>query len=60
VGYYDGDTRIVMTNDFNPWQAAKERMTSNNMVLTGRFNRVADGKIHYSFTIDDSDLYTQL
>jgi hypothetical protein len=59
VGYYDGDTLVVMTKDFNPWQVAQERMTSNSLVLTERFNRVAGDKIHYSFTIEDSDLYTQ-
>ncbi len=59
VGYYDGDTLVVMTKDFNTWQVAKERMTSNNIVLTERFKRVEDDKIHYSFTIEDPDLYTQ-
>lgn len=59
IGYYEGDTLIVQTKDFNPWQVAKERLVSENVLLTERFTRVADDKLHYSFTIDDPELYTQ-
>lgn len=59
IGYYEGDTLIVQTKDFNPWQVAKERLVSENVLLTERFTRVADDKLHYSFTIEDPDLYTQ-
>lgn len=59
IGYYEGDSLIVQTKDFNPWQVAKERLVSNDVLLTERFTRVADDKIHYSFTIDDPELYTQ-
>lgn len=59
VGYYEGDSLVVVTRNFNDWQVAKERMTSRNMILTERFQRVASDKIHYSFTIEDPDLYTR-
>jgi hypothetical protein len=59
VGYYEGDSLVVVTRNFNDWQVAKERMISRNVVLTERFQRVADDKVHYSFTIEDPDLYTQ-
>lgn len=59
IGYYEGDTLVVETKDFHQWQVAKERLTSENMKLTERFTRVADDKIHYTFTVEDPDLYTQ-
>ncbi len=59
VGYYEGNELVVVTRNFNDWQVAKERLASPNMTLTERFYRVAEDKIHYSFTIEDSDLYTQ-
>ena len=59
VGYYEGDSLVVVTRNFNDWQVAKERMISRNVVLTERFQRVEEGKIHYSFTIEDPELYTQ-
>lgn len=58
IGYYDGDSLVVETRDFHEWQVAKERLTSKNMKLTERFTRVGDDKLHYSFTIEDPELYT--
>jgi len=58
IGYYEGDSLVVVTKNFNPWQV-KEYLISENVTLTERFSRVAEDKIHYSFTIDDPDLYTQ-
>ena len=59
VGYYDGNTLVVVTKNFNDWQVAKERMVSASMVLTERFYRVTEDKIHYSFTIEDPEIYTE-
>ena len=59
IGYYEDGALVVQTKNFNPWQVAKERLVSSNITLTERFTRVADDKLHYSFTIDDPDLYTQ-
>ncbi len=58
IGYYEDDTLVVVTRDFNPWQI-KEYLISENITLTERFTRVADDRIHYSFTIEDPQLYTQ-
>lgn len=59
IGYYEGNTLVVVTKNFNGWQVAKERLMSPNVVLTEKFYRVAEDKIHYAFTIEDPDLYTQ-
>ncbi|MDB2553100.1 hypothetical protein N9X99_00925 [Gammaproteobacteria bacterium] len=59
IGYYEGDTLVVETRGFNPWQVQKERLISDNIHLTERFTRVEDEKIHYSFTIEDPELYTE-
>ena len=58
IGYYEEDTLVVVTRDFNPWQV-KEYLISENVRLTERFSRVAADRIHYSFTIDDPELYSQ-
>ena len=61
VGYYDDDTLVVITKNFNHWEIANGFgiSPSVNTVVTERFRRVADDEIRYSFTIDDPDLYTQ-
>jgi len=58
IGYYEEDTLVVVTRDFNPWQV-KEYLISENVQLIERFSRVAADRIHYSFTIDDPELYSQ-
>ena len=59
IGYYDGNTLVVVTKNFNDWQVAKERLMTPNLVLTERFYRVAEDKIHYSFTVEDPEFYTE-
>lgn len=59
IGYYEGDELVIETMNFNPWQVDKERLISRNVKLTERFSRVADDKLHYSFTIEDPEIYTQ-
>lgn len=61
VGYYDGDTLVVTTRNFNEWEIATGYgvSASANMILTERFRRVADDELRYSFTIEDPDLYRQ-
>ena len=59
IGYYEGNSLVVVTKNFNDWQVAKERMVSRDLVLTERFYRVADDKIHYSFTMEDPEFYSQ-
>ena len=61
IGYYEDDTLVVVTKNFNPWEIASGFgvSASTNMILTERFRRVADDELRYSFTIDDPTLYTQ-
>lgn len=61
VGYYEDDTLIVVTKNFNNWEIANGFgiAPSTDTVLTERFRRTADDEILYSFTIDDPNLYTQ-
>ena len=59
IGYYEGDDLVVKTRNFNPWQVSKERLLSSDITLTERFTRVAEDKLHYSFTIDDAELYSE-
>ena len=61
VGYYEDDTLVVVTKNFNQWEIVNGYgiSPSVNTIVTERFRRVADDQILYSFTIDDPDLYTQ-
>lgn len=61
VGYYEDDTLLVVTKNFNQWEIVNGYgiSPSVNTVVTERFTRTADDEILYSFTIDDPDLYTQ-
>ena len=34
IGYYEGDSLVVQTRNFNPWQVDKEQMISENITLT--------------------------
>jgi hypothetical protein len=51
VGRWEGDTLVVETTNFRPDQSF--RGSTENVVITERFRRVADDKIDYRFTIED-------
>ena len=64
VGYYEGDSLIVETTNFHPQQSLRSSLEhrfygSQQMKVTERFTRVADDVIHYQFTVDDPENYTQ-
>ncbi len=61
IGYYEDDTLLVVTKNFNQWEIVNGYgiSPSVNTIVTERFTRTADDQILYSFTIDDPDLYTQ-
>lgn len=61
IGYYEDDTLVVVTKNFNQWEIVNGYGVSPsvNTVVTERFRRVADDEVLYSFTIEDPDLYTQ-
>jgi hypothetical protein len=56
VGHWEDDTLVVETRNFRPEQSF--RGSSERMVVTERFTRVADDKIIYRFTVDDPDTFT--
>ncbi len=56
VGHWEGDTLVVKTRNFRPEQSF--RGSSENMVVTERFTRVADDKIIYRFTVEDPTTFT--
>lgn len=59
-GYWDGDTLVVLTRNFNGLtQSFDGYGTSENKVLTERFTRVGQRSINYEFTIDDPSTFTQ-
>ena len=65
-GYWDGDTLVVVTKNFNSLTASFGGLAANlglpgtsyNKVLTEKFIRVGPSSINYEFTIDDRATYT--
>ena len=55
VGYWDGDTLVVKTQDFHPQQSF--RGSSEQMIITERFELIEQDKIKYAFTIEDPLTY---
>jgi hypothetical protein len=56
-GRWDGDTLVVETKNRRP--DTPFRGSSENMILTERFTRVADDVLLYEFTVNDPDAFTQ-
>ena len=58
-GYWDGDTLVVETKNFNGLRQTFNSTGANgNMVLIERFTRVAYDTVNYEFTIDDPSTFT--
>jgi hypothetical protein len=58
-GYWDGDTLVVETGNFNGFTSSFGAAgTSADKVLTERFTRVGPYTVDYEFTIDDPSTYT--
>jgi hypothetical protein len=58
-GYWDGDTLVVETRNFNDLtQSFGVYGTAYNKVLTERFTRVGPYSVEYEFTIDDPSVFT--
>jgi hypothetical protein len=57
VGFWDGDTLVVRTKDFHPQQSF--RGSSNQTLITERFDLIGEDKIKYAFTIEDPLTYSQ-
>jgi hypothetical protein len=56
VGHWDGNTLVVETRNFRPEQSF--RGSTENMVVTERFTRVAANKIDYRFTVSDPSAFS--
>lgn len=58
-GYFDGDTLVVETRNFNGYRQTFASTGSNlDMVLTERFTRTAYDTVNYEFTIEDPSTFT--
>jgi len=58
-GWWDGDTLVVETKNFNGLRQTFNSTGNNaDMVLTEKFTRVAYDTVNYEFTIDDPSTYT--
>jgi hypothetical protein len=58
-GYWDGDTLVVETRNFNGLtQTFGPAGTSDNKFLTERLRRVSDDTIEYEFTVEDPTAFT--
>ncbi|MBM87919.1 MAG: hypothetical protein CMQ41_06020 [Gammaproteobacteria bacterium] len=57
VGYWDDDTLVVTTKNFHSQQSF--RGSSDQMVITERFDLLSKDKIKYAFTIEDPLTYSR-
>ncbi|NKB33910.1 MAG: hypothetical protein GKR91_12500 [Pseudomonadales bacterium] len=58
-GYWDGDSLVVETKNFNGLTNTFSLFgSSENKHLTEKFTRVAHDQINYEFTIDDPETFT--
>lgn len=58
-GYYDGDTLVVVSTNFNGRAAALEPFgTSHDKVLTERFTRIDDLTVEYEWTLESPSTFT--
>ena len=60
VGWYEDGVLIVETININPQQMGQSSVPiSSNGKVTEKFSRFAENEILYTFTVDDSNLYSQ-
>lgn len=58
-GYWDGDTLVITTKNFNGLTQSFEGYgSSKNKVLYERLTRIGPETINYEFTIDDLSTFT--
>lgn len=61
TGYWDGDTLVVETKNFNGYRQTFSSTGKNyDMVLTEKFTRTALDEVTYEFTIDDPSTFTDI
>jgi hypothetical protein len=60
IGYWEGDTMVVKTKNFNGMQASfQSRGNNHDMMLTEKFTRVSYDVVNYEFTVEDPSTYTE-
>jgi hypothetical protein len=60
IGHWEGDTLVVVTQNFSPSQLQLGAYpVSDKGKVTERFRRASDDIIDYTFTVDDPVYYTQ-
>ncbi|MGI1679791.1 MAG: hypothetical protein K6L75_13705 [Cellvibrionaceae bacterium] len=60
VGYWDGDTLVVETKNWNDTQAKRGPIYhSRSGKVIERFTRYSDHQILYEFSVDEPDFYSQ-
>jgi len=59
VAWYEGDTLVVETKNYNRQQAGQV-FISDTGTLTERITRVGENDIVYAFTVEDPEVYTQV
>jgi len=60
IGYWEGNTLFVHTNNFRPEQSSAQAIAmSEDFSLLEQYRLVSDSEIHYSFTVTDPQAYTQ-
>jgi hypothetical protein len=63
VGWWEGDTLVVETTNFNPGESLRPGIPttiylSPDAKVTERFTRISDKQILYAFTVEDPKVYT--
>ena len=60
IGYWEGDTMVVKTKNFNGMQASfQSRGNNHDMMLTEKFTRVSYDIVNYEFTVEDPSTYAE-
>jgi hypothetical protein len=65
VGWWEGDTLVVETTQFNPGEALRTYFDNSIYIspdakVTERFTRVSKDQILYQFEVDDPKIYAQV
>ncbi len=59
IGWWEGDTLVVETRNFNPQGGSSVRLTKDGKI-TERFTRYNDRQVLYEFEVNDPALYSQV
>jgi hypothetical protein len=63
IGWWEGETLVVETTNFNPGDAPKLPTTlyiSTEAKVTERFTRIGPGRLLYEFAVDDPKTFSQV